>query len=165
MADSTFLNRWDKQVRAIPELNNLHQPGLGRSYPLPAYEDNRVELRHFYHVASQVQGNSLFLGAPTVCVVIDQQSGALLRIFPAAELGLERFEDTIYTLSQQQKTAIRPHLERLRQQYEVVLNRYPHEPGGPIAQEFWMDFQGIVPPLLLPYYKALSPGFVAWCSA
>jgi hypothetical protein len=165
MADDTFLKRWEKQVRAIPELNNLHQPGIGRSYPLPAAtESGRIEIRHFYHAASQTQGNSLFLGAPTMCAVVDQHSGELVRVFPATELGVPAFEDTLYTLSNEQKAAIRPRLERLRLMYDLILTQYPYQPGGAIAQEFWTTFQGIVPPLLLPTYRALSTDFVAWCT-
>jgi hypothetical protein len=165
MAEDTFLNRWDKQVREIPELNNLHQPDIGRSYPLPAVENGRIELRHFYHIASQTSGSSLYLGAPTVCAVLDSESGELLEMFPASELGVEPFEDMTYRLTNEQKAAIRPRIQQVKQLYDLVIDRYPDEPGGAAAHDFWTAFEGSVPPPLLPFYRALSPDFVAWCTA
>lgn len=165
MAEETFLTQWDKQVRSITELNNLHQPGIGRSYPLPAFEKGRLELRHFYHVASQTRGSSLYLGAPTVVAVLDMETGKLIEAFPASDLGVEPFEDMTYTLSNEQKATIRPRVQRLRQLYDLIMDRYPREPGGAIAKEFWTAFGGSVPPPLLPFYEALSPDFVAWCLA
>ncbi len=162
---STFWSRWDIQVRSIPQLKNVHLPDIGRSYPLPAYDGERVQVRHFYHVASQTSGSTLYLGAPTVCAVLDYENGSLLDVFPAAELGLERFEDTTYRVRDDQKAALQTRARRVRELYDQVFELYPYQPGGEVGQEFWTAFQGMVPPPLLPYYRALSPDFVAWCEA
>src|SRR5512147_2158522 len=131
MAEISFLDRWDRQVHAIPALNNLHQLEVGRSYPLFAYERDRLEMRHFYHVASQTSGSTLYLGAPTMCASLDYNTGELLEVFPASELGLEPFENTTYSLSSEQRETIRPRVQRLRRLYDRILASYPHDYGGP----------------------------------
>lgn len=164
MAEDTFWNRWNMQVRSIPQLKNLHQPDIGRSYPLPAYDENGLQVRHFYNRASQTGATTLRLGPPLICVSISYTDGSLLGAVPAKELGMEPFEETTYTVPAERQETIRALVEQVRRLYDPLLLSFPHEPGSSVGQEFWDAFTRIVPPILLPYYEALSPDFVEWCT-
>jgi len=164
MAEDTFWSRWEKQVRSIPQLKNLHQPDIGRSYPLPAYDDNGVQVRHFYNRASQIGATKLLLGPPLICASLSYSDGSLLGVVPAPELGMQPFEETTYTVPVEKQEVIRALVNEVRRLYDPLMSLFPHEPGGSVGQEFWEAFTQVVPPILLPYYELLSPDFVEWCT-
>jgi hypothetical protein len=162
MADTTFLDRWEAQVRANATLANLHMPGMARSYPMLAAEEGRLETLHFYHVADQVGPNQLHLGPPLGCVVMDHAEGTLLATYTPDQFGIEPFEETTYVVPPDRQPAIRASVGRLRELYDVVAARFPGELSGEAGPAFWDALRGVVPPVLLPAYEALSPEFVAW---
>lgn len=162
MAKTGFLARWNVQVRSNPQLATLQSPGMARSYPMLAAEDGRLQTLHFYHVADQVGPNRLHLGPPLGCAVLDHADGSLLAAYTADQLGIEPFEETTYIVSAERQPVIRANVQRLRELYDVVVERFPDEPSGEAGPAFWDALRGVVPPLLLPAYEALSPDFVAW---
>jgi hypothetical protein len=127
-----------------------------------AAEDDRLQTRHFYHVADQVGPNQLHLGPPLGCVVMDQADGSLLAAYPADQLGIEPFDEMTYVVPPERQPAIRANVRRLRELYDVVVERFPDEPSGEEGPAFWDALRGVVPPALLPAYEALSPEFVDW---
>ncbi len=162
MPKTGFLARWNVQVRSNPQLAALQSPGLARSYPLLAAEDGRLQTCHFYHVADQVGPNQLHLGPPLGCVVMDHADGSLLAAYPADRLGIEAFEEMIYTVPPERQQVIRANVRRLRELYDVVVERFPDEPSGEEGPAFWDALRDVIPPALLPAYEVLSPDFVAW---
>jgi hypothetical protein len=162
MPKTGFLARWNVQVRSNSQLAALQSPGLARSYPMLAAEDERLQTRHFYHVADQVGPNQLHLGPPLGCVEIDLADGSLLAAYGAEQLGIESFEEMIYVVPPERQPVIRANVRRLRELYDVIVEQFPDEPSGEEGPAFWDALKSVVPPLLLPAYEALSPEFLAW---
>ncbi len=161
-ADETFWSRWDRQIRAQTRLARFERPDIGRSYPLPLIQHSRKVLRHFYYRATRLGPNTLYLGAPRVYFGLDYEEGTLVEEFAAEALGVASFEPTTYEVSETDQAGIRERAARLRALYDQVLPRYPDEPAGDAGTAFWALLQDVVPPLLVPYYRALSPEFMIW---
>lgn len=162
MADVPFLVRWERQIRMHPRLSQLRQPGIGRSYPLFGWENDRLQVRFFYYQAELIGLHEMRIGAPQLCIIMDDQDGSLIADLEPGTWGIAPFAATTHSVPPEQKESVRASLSRLRTLYDEIHSRYPHQPGGEVGPAFWEALCHTVPPVLVPAYEKLSPDFMVW---
>jgi hypothetical protein len=162
MVEGSFLPRWESQVSDHPRLRRLRQPGIARSYPVFAYEQERLETRFFYHTAHQVGAHRIVIGPPEFCVALDPANGSVIATLAPEEFGIDPFENVIHEVPPERKESASANIRRLRALYDDVSALYPDRPAGATGFAFWEALRAVVPPPLLPAYEALSPEFADW---
>ncbi len=129
------------------------------SYPVFAYTEAGLHLRHFYYAADQVGPDTVVIGSPRVLVTLDYGTYDVLDAnFEPFDLPL--FEDVKYTLSPEERAARRPDVQRLEALYDQMLAPYPEVPDGKLVDEFGAALHRVVPPVLWPYYSLLLTDMV-----
>ncbi len=152
MAENGFYRTWKAHINAIPSLKRFQQVGIGVSYPLLAYTDDGLLVRHFYHAADLIGPDTVLIGPPRVLVAMDYETSEIVDTdFEAFNLPL--FEDVEYTLSAEERAARQPDVERLQALYDAMLASYPEPPESELMTEFVATLRRVVPPVLWPYYE------------
>ena len=154
MADQGFYRTWKARIHSIPSLQQFQQDGIAASYPVFAYTDSGLHIRHFYHTGDQIGPNTILIGPARVLATLDYETGDVLDVdFEPFKLPL--FENVEYTLSPDERVARRPDVQHLEGLYDRMLETYPEPPSGDVVADFTAALQRVVPPVLWPYYEAL----------
>ncbi len=162
MTTNYLVDQWKTQLSRVPELQKYAIPSIGRSYPMLAYADDALQLRYFYHYAEQIGPNSLELGAPDTRIAVSIDDFSLLREESNGVFDVEPFETTVYELTDDEMANKRKYVRRLKKLYDEMAKRYPKEASGQAGKDFLYVLEKLVPDVLVPYYRELSPDFVAW---
>jgi hypothetical protein len=154
MAEQEFYKTWKMRLQTIPHLRRFQQPGIGRSYPVFAYTEGGLLVRHFHHTAERSGPDSILLGPARVLVTLDFETFENVDLnFEAFDLPL--FEDVEFTLNAEERAALRPDIQRLEALYDELLATYPEPPDSDVVEDFAATLQRVVPPVLWPYYEQL----------
>ena len=78
MFENGFYKTWRAHLHAIPRLQPLMQGGVGESYPMFAYTDSGLHIRHFYFPYDQVGPDTVVIGAPQVLITLDYETGEIV---------------------------------------------------------------------------------------
>lgn len=156
MTEQGFYRTWKMRLQALPGLQRFQQVGIGASYPMLAYTDAGLHVRHFYHAADQIGPDTMMFGPARVLVTLAYETFDIVSTdFQPFDLPL--FEQVEYTLTADERRARRPAIEHLEGLYDHLLATYPEAPGGDVVGDFAAALHAVVPPLLWPYYERLLP--------
>jgi hypothetical protein len=154
MAKQGFYRTWKTDLHANLRLQGLMQPGIGESYPIFAFTDNGLHIRHFYHDADQVGPDTMYIGSPRALVTLDYESRDIVSA-DVDPFDLPAFEPVQYTLSAQERIARRPAVDHLVMLYDRMMESYPEPPSSELRDEFATTLHQVVPPVLWPFYQLL----------
>ena len=142
-------------------MQQYFQPGIACSYPLLAHESDQIQIRYFFHPADQIGPDTLYLGSPRVCVIVDYQSLSVLKEI-ADPFTIEPFTPIEYKVSRSRRQQNQLYIEQLKGAYDTIVNLYPEQPSGGTGKQLITLLEAIVPNVLMPYYVAMSPDFIDW---
>jgi hypothetical protein len=154
MGDHGFYRMWKTRTHAIPRLQRFLQVGIGTSYPILAYTDDGLLVRHFYHAADQLGPNTMLIGPARVLVTMDYATSEVVDV-DFEPFNLPLFDHVTYTLTAQEREARRSDVVRVQSLYDEMLANYPEPPRNAVMNEFATALRRVVPPMLWPYYELL----------
>lgn len=156
---SHLVDTWSQQVYTIDPLKPYHRPGVARSFPVLAHNDESLILVYFFYEAELVGPLDIQLKAPDFFVEVDTSDFSLVG---DGGFDLEPFETQVYHLSEVDKEANGQRVAWLKEQYDILAERFPNQPAEAYGPQFAGLLEKVVPPLLWPYYRSLSPAFWNW---
>jgi hypothetical protein len=157
MAEEGFYKMWQACTHAIPRLQRYQRVGIMTSYPVFAYTDAGLQIRHFYYSGEQIGADTVMIGPPRILVTLAYETYDIVNVdFEPFDLPL--FENVEYTLGAEERAAKRPFIAQLEAQYDRLLAPYPEPPETKVVEEFGTALQRVVPPVLWPYYELLQRG-------
>ena len=161
MVDSADLIQVFKSRFQHPDLQAYHIPGQGRSYVLPGIEAEQKQIRYFFHISSLVGPRSVYIAAPTKALYLSFPDLEIMREL-TDPFDIEPFEPRTITVESDKLEARREAINNLKSASASLIKRFPDESPGSEGAAYLQSFELLVPDVLKPYYKHLSPEFWEW---
>ena len=127
------------------------------SYPVFAYTNAGLHMRHFYYSGEQIGPDTVTIGPPRILVTLAYETYDIVNV-DFEPFNLPLFELVEYTLSEEERAEKRTHIAKLQTLYDRLLATYPEPPESHVLEEFAVALQNVVPPVLWPYYELLQRG-------
>ncbi len=159
-----LMDDWDLYLRVHDSMEKYRAPALARSYPILGFEADVVVLKYFFYRAEQVNHNAFILFPPREVIVFDSTTMHIRAQYKAQDVfgHIAPFEPYDWVVDMREYDQRKAQVGQLRALYDVLMSRYPHTPADDACRQFGDLLQAISPPVVLPYYEALSPHFWTW---
>lgn len=158
------IDKWDFYLAVHESMEEYRAAGIVRSYPIPAFTDETVTLNYFFYPMEQQGKNAFILFPPREVIVFDSATMHIRAQYKAQDIfgHIPPFESYDWVVDMREYDQRKAQVGQLRALYDVLMSRYPHTPADDACRQFGDLLQAISPPVVLPYYEALSPHFWSW---